>query len=633
MDSLLGFLVIGVIRLIRLLPLRVCFLLGCGVGWVLWVVLPPYRKLAVDNIRLALDVPVREAERLARSHFLRLGANGFSALKIPVLPEAEVAKVIEVEGIERMREAIAQGRGVLAAINHLGNWELYAHLSQLVPGARLGTVYQAIRNRKINDFIDAQRSAQGTLTFDRKKGFSGALALLREPGILGVLTDQNAGDGGIWMPFFGRLSSTSPLAASLALRTGAALIPASTHLIGFARWKVTIRPEIPTAGRTIEEITLDLNRVLESQIRESVSDWFWLHNRWKLPKPNFLIARQKRGFYLGGGGAPLKPLRLLVRSPNWLGDAVMAIPAVRAIHLGRHDVVLTVLCHENLRAVWERIAGVDRVITFTKGDSPVAVASRLRRAFDVAVVLPNSLRSALEVWMAGIPRRVGSPGHFRSALLNQVEFRKKKGKVPKPLHHADRYQFIAHRCGAPDPPPFASQWKPPASVVIGLCPGAEFGPAKQWPAASFRELMDRVSPEINPLWKVVGTRNDSAVAAKILDGFRGRAEDLTGQTSLDELIDVLCGLTVLVTNDTGTMHLADALGVPLLAIFGSTEPVLTGPRGHLSRVIRHHVPCSPCFLRQCPIDFRCMSGVRAEAVSHQLLGLIDQALSERVPCL
>jgi heptosyltransferase-2 len=131
--------------------------------------------------------------------------------------------------------------------------------------------------------------------------------------------------------------------------------------------------------------------------------------------------------------------------------------------------------------------------------------------------------------------------------------------------------------------------------------------------------MELVSSAIACAWVIVGTESDRSAAAEILQGFDGKAEDLTGKTSLAELIERIQTFRVLLTNDTGTMHLADGLGVPLVAVFGSTEPRLTGPRSPTSTVLRHQVECSPCFLRECPLDFRCMHAVSPEEAARAIV--------------
>jgi len=623
MDSFVYALARGFFRIVRRMPLGACFSLGRALGLVLWAVLPGYRKLAAANIAGAFpDLTAREAAALARRHFMNLGANGLCAVKIPSLDSDEISRVARIDGLDHIRREIARARGVVLAINHIGNWELYAQLVYRVPEARFGTVYQALRNARLDELVNRDRRRLGVLTFDRKKGFNAALGLINEPGILGVLVDQNAGDGGMWTPFFGRLASTSTLAATLAHRTGAAVIPCAIFTDGFAKWRVAVSPPIDSPEDTVQRLTWKINKALEEQIRESPADWFWVHNRWKMPHPNFLTATQKRGHYLPPEVPALRPFRIVVRSPNWLGDAVMAIPAARAFKTGRPDARLAVLAPEKLAALWSAVPEVDEVIPFAKGDGLLRVAGRLRNRFDVAVLFPNSLRSAAEAWLAGVPRRVGYDGHFRSRLLNQIIRPKKSKKVARPLHHADRYAAIAEMCGGIIPPAPPRLWNPPAGggpPVFAVCPGAEFGPAKRWPAASFRAAMEICSKETGCRWVIFGAAGDASVAGEIARDFPGEIENRVGKTSLEELIDGLRGVHALLTNDTGTMHLADALGVPLVAVFGSTEPALTGPRGPASRVIRHQVECSPCYLRKCPIDFRCMKAVTPESVAATFL--------------
>jgi len=316
----------------------------------------------------------------------------------------------------------------------------------------------------------------------------------------------------------------------------------------------------------------------------------------------------------------MSPFRLVVRSPNWLGDAVMSAKSARAFKTGRPDAQLAILCPAKLVDFWERLPEVDEVISFEKEESVFAVAKKLRGRFDVAVLFPNSLRAALEAWLAGIPRRVGFRGHSRAFFLNQI-IPEPKQKPRQPEHHVDRYWRIAVRCGAVASDAQLPVWtRGEGRVRFGICPGAEFGSAKRWPVERYREVVSAVNARLDCEWIVVGTAADSTLAAELASGF-ANVSDLTGKTSLDELMQTSLGLRALITNDTGTMHLADFLGVPLVAIFGSTEPALTGPRGLRSRVIRQQVECSPCFLRECPIDFRCMREVTTEAVVEELLSV------------
>jgi lipopolysaccharide heptosyltransferase II len=159
-------------------------------------------------------------------------------------------------------------------------------------------------------------------------------------------------------------------------------------------------------------------------------------------------------------------------------------------------------------------------------------------------------------------------------------------------------------------------------LKIGLCPGAEYGPAKRWLPERFAEAAAKITEQSSAQWILLGTKNDAAIGEQIAAAIGDHCVDRIGQTTLDQLIDELRRCRLLLTNDTGTMHLAALLGVPVVAVFGSTEPRLTGPLGNGHTILRHHVECSPCFLRECPIDFRCMKAVTTDEVAGAVLSML-----------
>jgi lipopolysaccharide heptosyltransferase II len=158
--------------------------------------------------------------------------------------------------------------------------------------------------------------------------------------------------------------------------------------------------------------------------------------------------------------------------------------------------------------------------------------------------------------------------------------------------------------------------------LVGLCPGAEYGPAKRW--RDFHLAAKQLTEEYQLKWLVFGTAKETPLASGIVMELGENVTDLTGRTSMLELIQQLCRCELLLTNDTGTMHLAAFLGVPTVSIFGSTEPALTGPLGEGHIVLRRHVECSPCFLRECPLDFRCMKAVTVDDVVHAVATVLNQ---------
>ncbi|MEO8354134.1 MAG: lipopolysaccharide heptosyltransferase II [Chthoniobacteraceae bacterium] len=679
--------------LVRSLPLSAGFRLGEILGAVTWFMAGKYRRLALHNLGIAFgrEKSARQLAGIGRAHFRMLGGNLFASLKLPTLSRAELEAVITVEGLDHMQAQLVKKGGFVFVISHLGNWELFAQLTPFLFRCKVGTIYQALGNPLIDAEVRRDRSRLGLALFERKEGFSKAAAFLRSGGAVGVLIDQHAGDAGLWCPFFGRLASTTTLAATLAQRSGAVLIAAAVHTDGPGRWRVLLQPETLPEQDGIDIVTARLNQILEAQIRMQPEDWFWVHDRWKLPRPKFLLATYKRGVSFPPGFEPkdLQPFSLLIRGSNWLGDAVMSVPAVRAIKQGRPDAHLTILTPAKLADFWQAIPEVDAVISIEPDDTVFGVAKKLRsfraqrsaaesrveqdrlpggaarrasadarvkagsnstnqpnfraNAFDAAIIFPNSLRTALEVWPARIPRRVGYPGHRRSWLLNQIWREKKSKKRPRqaPRHQVEHYLALARFVGvgaqtekvngdrtiengeAPTilcSPITSHQPKP----RFGLCPGAEYGPAKRWLPERFAETMRRVHEQTGCEWHLFGVAKDRPIADEILAAVPGvPVIDRIGQTSLSELITELRGCALLLTNDTGTMHLAANFGIPVVALFGSTEPALTGPLGSGHTVLRHHVPCSPCFLRECPIDFRCMKAIE---VSEVVRAVIDRSI-------
>lgn len=635
--------------LLWLLPVEMVWYLGRILGTIGFYVSPKYRNLAKHNLRIAFGREKKEhwIHHTAKAHFQSLISNVLCGFKLPMMSQAEVEKRVTVEGIHHTHKAMAAGKPILYLVCHLSCWEILTQVPSLfVFGRQPATVYQPLRNPFLNALLIRRRRKLGYTLFDRQDGFTGPMKHMKEGGCLGVLVDQHAGDHGVWAPFFDRLASTTPIAAMMAHRARGVLMPLAIYDDGPGRWRMVCSAPVvsPEAKQTVEGLTTEMNRRVEEMVRRQPENWFWVHNRWKLPKPRFLLHDYKRGIALPAGYDParLQPFELLVRTPNWLGDACMAFPAVRAMKAGRPDLKLTVFGPEKLRELWESQPEVDRYIGKANKEGLFSVARRIKKTgvrFDAAILLTNSTRSTLEFWLAGIPRLVGYKGSLRSRLLTQIIKEPKKVEGP-PMHHTLRYLHVARSCGADT----SASLQPPVSSVqssvsgvqagsslntengrlktvlrIGICAGAEYGQAKRWPMDRFAAVMKQVSaghPQIE--WAFYGAPGEAAMGEQLsqMVGPEVPHVNLVGKTKLSGLIEQLRGCTLLVTNDTGTMHLAAALGVPTVSIFGSTEPVLTGPLGPQHTVIRHHVPCSPCFKRECPFGhYDCMTLVTPARVA------------------
>ncbi len=603
------------------LPLSWVFRLGQSGGWLGYYLLGGYRRLAAANLKIAFpDWSLEEVMSCAKRHFMNLVANLLCSFVLLEKPWTEVRKHLDVSSFERAKERINGARSVLWTINHIGNWELFIFCAALVRTGRHAVIYRALPNRFIDAHIRRARGSTGLELIERKQGLAQSISVLKG-GMLAILVDQHAGDKGIWTPLFNRLASTTPLPAILATKTGAELLPVAIFTVGPGKWRLDVGEFVPKRGASIEELTHRINRALESFIIRRPSDWFWLHQRWKTPSPKFLLREYKRGIYVPNNSDQLAPFRILVRSSNWLGDAAMSAPSIKRLKRGRPDIRLTVLTRSKLADFWRLMPEVDELITIDPGDSVFRVASKIRGKFDVAILFPNSIRSAIETWLAGIPRRVGYSRRWRDFFLNQFI---SEPAFPAPLQHqAGHYLRIMDRIGANlDEVLENGSHRTDEPRLVGLCPGAEYGPAKRW--TEFGSAARQLSERHGLHWLIFGTANEKPFAAEIVKRLGSSATDLSGRTSLLELAAQLRRCRLLLTNDTGTMHLAAFLGVPTVAIFGSTEPQLTGPMGEGHVVIRHHVECSPCFLRECPLDFRCMKAVTVEEAVSAVERVLDR---------
>ena len=354
-----------------------------------------------------------------------------------------------------------------------------------------------------------------------------------------------------------------------------------------------------------------------------------------------------------------KPLRIIVRGVNWLGDAVMTTPALRRLRERFPSAHITLLSPAKLGGLWKGHPDLDDLMVFEPGHGFWSISRRLRAGrFDVALIFPNSPRSALECLLAGVPRRVGRRWPWRSWMLTDpipapahaVPMRKRpvqeiRSRValvpavqdPEPdlrAHQMHHYLDLAAALGA-DPSPLAPRLAisgaevetvrrklgfHPGSAWLGVNAGAEYGPAKRWPADRFAAVADAIRREFDCGIALFGGLGDVALASELAEQLRTAAPTLrilAGKTSLRELLAALRCCRVLLTNDTGPMHVAAALSIPVVVPFGSTSPILTGPGlpgDPRHRLIRSTAPCAPCFLRNCPIDLRCLRDITVDRV-------------------
>ena len=325
---------------------------------------------------------------------------------------------------------------------------------------------------------------------------------------------------------------------------------------------------------------------------------------------------------------PLK--KILMRGPNWVGDSILAIPAMKAVRARFPDAEITLLVRPWVAGVFKAAPFINRLWTEPRpagiGDWMRITSSIRKNRFDMALLFPNSFESAAMIFLGRVPQRVGYGTDGRRWLLtNSLK------PVREKRHQIHYYLDLAGAVSANvDQPSIAieatTEERTQASRLLAssgiaadrhflvLNPGAAYGSAKRWSEEGFADAGDTLAEEMDLDVVIIGSEVERTIAESIQRRMRSRVAVLNGQTSLETLIGVISGSSLVLTNDSGPMHMAAALGVPTVAVFGATDDVVTGPWGPHARVVKEPVECSPCMLRECPIDHRCMTRVSADAV-------------------
>jgi heptosyltransferase-2 len=328
--------------------------------------------------------------------------------------------------------------------------------------------------------------------------------------------------------------------------------------------------------------------------------------------------------------------RLLIRSANWIGDAVMTTPAVRTIRKGFPNTHISLLAKPWVAPVFENSEHIDQLLIYDGEKRHKRFSGKFRLArdlkkynFDAAILMQNAFEAALITFLAGIPIRIGYSTDARRLLLTHAV---PCTKEIKKKHQTDYYLNILRAIGLPwdnrglylklsqkdklrAERILLEQHLSLENKLIGINPGATYGPAKQWSPDRYANLADRIQALFGVRVIIFGGPDDKMLGRKISQKMRHRPVDLSGKTSLGEAMALIERCDLFITNDSGLMHVAAALDVPLIAVFGSTNPVATGPLGSSSKVVQAAVPCSPCLKSECPEGhLNCMDQIDVDRV-------------------
>jgi len=481
--------------------------------------------------------------------------------------------------------------------------------------AEFAAVYRPMNNPALDAWLKSTRERFGIKLLSRRKGFQEAISILRRGGAVSILYDQNAGDVGALTTLLGRVCATTELPGILAQKFSAPVVAIYARRLGFWQIAVHAEPVIP-AGAISEDVTRGLNRWLETKLRSDAcarDSWLWAHARWKnQDKPARRLRLEAKRNLLTEDSLKHNAhgTRIWVRLPNWLGDVVMLIPLLRALRASRPDAQITLIGKAAFAPLFEDSALADRANAPLADKAGTLVADRfiplpprggvlaearyfatfwkLRRSYpDCVLLFTNSTRGDLEAFLTRAPQRFGiaRPGKPRPLLTHHYALPPDYDEAQH--HQLDLWRDFLRHFGL-EKPPVLTPLEPMTatglqrearpikrSATLGLICGSENFPAKRWPIPHWVALIDSLPHEL-PI-RLFGTEKDRTLTDQIAALAKRPVENLAGKTDLRAYCAALRDCAALVTNDTGGMHLANALGVPLIALFGPTNPVRTGP--------------------------------------------------------
>ncbi|HSY53484.1 MAG TPA: glycosyltransferase family 9 protein [Opitutaceae bacterium] len=554
---------------------------------------PRRRHIVLANLDHAFpERGLAWVRRTGRESCRRLVETALLSLAAPFLSERRLKQIARLAPSAEawLRDYTANPRPTVFGTVHCAHWEAQAWLGLLcapIPLPEFGIIFRPLDNATADAFVKTTRERHGMRFLSRRDGFAEALKILRRRGCIGLLFDQNAGLQGALTTFFGRVCSTTELPGLLAEKFSADVRTFYPRRTGF--WRVELASDAITHDGTTAGVTIALNRWLEQALTIDdalCSSWLWAHDRWRhqdVPGKR-LHLESKRNLLaadLTARGWPALPrrTRIWVRLPNWLGDVAMALPLLRALRSARPDAELTLLGRPAFASLVEKFGVADRYEPLPpRGPGYFLHFWRLRRRYpDAFLLFTNSPRGDIEAWLTRCPQRFGlvRPGKSRPLLTSSwpvpADFDEKQN------HQLALWENFLRAFGLDRPPDrrpvnFKSQISSLKS--IGLIVGSENSPEKRWPVEYWRALIQGMPVS---RFVIFGTAGDAPMATAVADGFGSRVENRAGRTDLDAFAGQLATCVLLVTNDTGGMHLANALGVPLIALFGPTNPLRTGP--------------------------------------------------------
>ena len=559
----------------------------------LFFIFPSRRKyLLQSNLRYAIpDWSDSKIKKISRESFARTIEMGLFAMAYPFFSNERKRRSVYIpkETDDQLELLKKSGKPVLFLLPHLSLFETLAISPFFKPSApfKLGAIFRPNRNKKIDHWIDQSRQRAGVVTFSRKEGLLKAKKFLKEGNWLVVLFDQNAGNQGVLDLFLDRLVSYTSLPNSLCKATNAAPIFAFPKRTGFFQTELTLQ----SLSQDCEGgVSADAHLKLQNIIRNSnngLPEWLWSHGKWKIhsrveSRYQWIVKRQG----LIANRSIERRTNFFVRMPNWLGDVIMALPVLIAIRQGRPDVRFTLVCKKQFVPLLKLFGLSEEYIALPKPSIHYFYDfwKKIKILPENYLLFTNFLKGDIEAFMTRCPQRFGLllPGRCRPLLTNAFNFIDSSENGTDPIHQTLMWEQMARHFGLKiqvSRQPLILKNIKRQNLKIGIVPGSSNSPQKRWAPENWVLLIKQLSAVKKDLvFHLYGTSQDAEITSRISSSLcSSNVCDHAGRTELSDLAEELASCCLVIGNDTGSMHLANMVGTPVVVLFGPTNLTRTKP--------------------------------------------------------
>ncbi len=596
--------------ILRVLDIRLVAIFGRCVGYIVWAVMPGRRRIVARNMRIVVDPMLRgrKLSALVRRNMVRTAMNMACTFKTGLMTDKELSRSVRIIGADMFESMAANGHCVIGCIPHAGNWEILARIRPLFPKVkRFGSMYRRLDNPVLEDIVYKSRTRYGCEMFSSKKGLKEVFRLAKDGGMLGVLSDQFTQQG-MFLPYFGKVTGTTPLPSLIYKRcrgTGH-LLAVSTRNTGLGKWEAVLSKEIeiPAGDLDLPEITQEVNRALEEVQRESIIDGFWMHHRWKCTRyfaPQFTEAQKsliKRYCTL--------PFRCIICLPEEFEEAVLTIPFLRELQACRPDMKLTVICSPAQQAFWCTQNYIANAVTTERTLQQLNADEVYKDGpFDVLFMLSGNQRIFKEL-QALMPMYTSgfSSSPFRKKL--RAKFTPVVGE--QPTHRTEDYLSLFKRHGHLTTGKTYEDASCGNAAAKGnyIAPFSTLGSADSWPKDKWAELVSRLEGQTRLLAFEQDREAAEAFAAELsIPCILVKPESVARELGADCRLYAVDGLLP---------QLAALVGCRCRVIMTSRLAAVYAPPGDGHKTFTNHVPCHPCYRKECDQATNCSTGIDVDAI-------------------